>query len=149
MAVTESLLYLTQRKEKSKPLLFKIELFIMLYVMLSNQFLPPALRAVGSESLRPYGSETRRDYFVNILIMYVYLLQSFKDKKYYIGQADNIKKRLKEHNEGKVRSTKHRIPFRLIGYEEYPTRNEARWREYNLKKSVWQRKKFLEKLTKK
>jgi len=105
--------------------------------------LPPALRAVGSERLRPYGSETRRDYFVNILIMYVYLLQSFKDKKYYIGQADNIKKRLKEHNEGKVRSTKHRIPFRLIGYEEYPTRNEARWREYNLKKSVWQRKKFL------
>ena len=80
--------------------------------------------------------------FVNILNMYVYLLQSLKDKKHYIGQADNVKKRLKEHNEGKVRSTKHRIPFKLIGYEEYPTRNEARWKEYFFKKSAWQRKNF-------
>ncbi len=76
---------------------------------------------------------------------FVYLLQSLKDKKYYIGQTDNIKSRIKKHNSGEVKSTRYRIPFRLIGHEEYKTRNEARWREYNLKKSAWQRKKFLEK----
>jgi putative endonuclease len=76
---------------------------------------------------------------------YVYLLQSQKDKKYYIGQTDNIEKRLKEHNDGIVKSTKHRKPFKVIGYEIYKDRNKARWREYNLKKSAWQRKKFIEK----
>ena len=77
---------------------------------------------------------------------YVYLLQSQRDKKYYIGQTDNIQKRLKEHNKGIVRSTKNRTPFKLIGYEKYKNRNEPRWREYNLKKSAWQRKKFIPKI---
>ena len=79
---------------------------------------------------------------------YVYLIQSKKDKKYYIGQTDNIRKRLQQHNNGLVRATKHRGPFQLIGYEVYKTRNEARWREYNLKKSAWQRKKFIIKCSK-
>ncbi len=78
-------------------------------------------------------------------MFYVYLIQSKQDKKYYIGQTGNLKERLKGHNSGQIKSTKHRIPFRLIGYEIYINRNEARWREYNLKKSAWQRKKFIEK----
>ncbi|MBU4210622.1 GIY-YIG nuclease family protein [Patescibacteria group bacterium] len=78
---------------------------------------------------------------------YVYLIQSLKDGKYYIGQTNDFQKRLKEHNEGKVKSTKHRTPFKLIGYEEYEKRNEARWREHSLKKSVWKRKKFISDLT--
>lgn len=76
---------------------------------------------------------------------HVYLLQSLKDKKYYIGQTDDIQKRLKEHNKGKIKSTKSRVPFKLMGCEEYSTQNEARRREYELKKSAWQRKKFFEK----
>jgi len=76
---------------------------------------------------------------------FVYLLQSKKDKKYYIGQTDDIDKRLKYHNEGKVKSTQSRRPFILIGYEEYKTRNEARYREYELKKSAWKRKKLISK----
>jgi len=74
---------------------------------------------------------------------FVYLLRSEKDRKYYIGYTKNINKRLKEHNSGREKSTKHRIPFRLVGYETYKTRNEARWREYQLKKSAHQRKKFI------
>jgi len=76
---------------------------------------------------------------------FVYLLKSSKDKKYYLGQTDDIKKRPKEHNKDKVKSTKNKIPFDLIAYKEYPTQNNARWREYNLKKSTWQRKKFIRK----
>ncbi|MEA2065297.1 MAG: GIY-YIG nuclease family protein, partial [Patescibacteria group bacterium] len=76
---------------------------------------------------------------------FVYLLQSLKDKKYYIGQTDNMQERLKKHNDGEVESTRNRAPFRLVGNEEYKTRNEARWKEHSLKKSAWQRKKFFEK----
>lgn len=68
------------------------------------------------------------------------------DNYYYIGQTDNIKKRLKEHNDGKAKSTKFRKPFELIGYEEYTTRNEARWNEYQYKNHSDKKKKFIEKL---
>lgn len=74
---------------------------------------------------------------------YVYLLKDMKGR-YYIGHTKNLQKRLKAHNAGYVRSTRHRRPFRLLGFEEYETRSEARWREYNLKKSAYQRQKFIE-----
>ena len=76
---------------------------------------------------------------------YVYLLQSTVDDKYYIGQTSNISKRLLEHNSGNEKSTKHRKPFKLLGYEIYKTRNEAMWRERELKKSAYKRKKFINK----
>lgn len=66
-------------------------------------------------------------------MFFVYLLKSLKDGKYYIGQTDNIQRRFEEHNSGKSRSTKNRKPFILMGYEVYQTRNDARFREYQLK----------------
>ena len=64
---------------------------------------------------------------------FVYLLQSLKDNRFYIGQTDNVSRRLDDHNRGKVSSTRHRRPFILAGFEVYESRNEARWIEYNLK----------------
>lgn len=72
----------------------------------------------------------------------VYLLQSKKDGTYYIGQTDNIENRLNRHNSGKVRSTKNKVPWELIKFETYKSRDEARWREYNLKRNSNLRKKF-------
>lgn len=43
---------------------------------------------------------------VTAMPFYVYLLQSLKDDSYYIGQTDNIDKRLKKHNNKEVKSTK-------------------------------------------
>ena len=95
-------------------------------------------------SLRPYGSETRR---AQREIMYrVYLLKSLTEGGYYIGQTDNIERRIHEHNSGQEKATRGRAPLTLIGYEEYETRNEARWREYQLKKSLQKRKIFFKKL---
>ena len=74
---------------------------------------------------------------------FVYLLKSKKDNKYYIGQTNNINRRLSEHNSRREKSTKHRAPFELIGYEVYKTRNKARWREYQLKKSAHKRREFI------
>ncbi len=45
---------------------------------------------------------------------YVYILLSEKDKKFYIGFTSDLKRRLKEHNEGKNPSTKSRRAFKLL-----------------------------------
>ena len=64
---------------------------------------------------------------------FVYILQSEKDKKFYTGYTANVDLRLKAHNDGKVKSTKHRRPFVLVKVENFATRREAMWREWELK----------------
>ncbi len=78
---------------------------------------------------------------------YVYLLKSTIDNKYYIGQTQDVAKRLERHNTGQIISTKSRRPFKLIGYQTYNSRNEARWVEYNLKNHSDKKKKFINRLT--
>lgn len=51
----------------------------------------------------------------------------------YIGSTCDLRKRIKEHNAGLVRSTKTRRPFELIYYEAYKSEIDARARESNLK----------------
>ena len=64
---------------------------------------------------------------------YVYLLRSDRDKRFYIGQTKDVVRRLEEHNAGKVRSTRPRRPFTLVGCKEFPTRDQARYFEYEVK----------------
>lgn len=65
---------------------------------------------------------------------YLYVLKSKKDEKLYTGSTNDLKRRLSEHNEGKVKSTKSRAPFALIYYEAYANEKDARRREFSLKK---------------
>ena len=60
---------------------------------------------------------------------YTYVLQSLKDKKFYIGYTSNIGKRVARHNNGEVQSTKPRMPLRLIFYEAYLDQKDALRRE--------------------
>jgi len=39
-----------------------------------------------------------------------------KDSDLYVGYTKDLKNRISEHNEGKVPSTKFRIPFTLVYY---------------------------------
>lgn len=48
---------------------------------------------------------------------YVYVLQSEKDHQFYVGFTKNIKRRLIDHSNGKVTSTKNRLPLKLIYWE--------------------------------
>jgi putative endonuclease len=66
-------------------------------------------------------------------MFYVYLLRSKKDKKFYIGSTSDLKLRLQEHNDGKVKSTSYRRPLELIYYEAYVNENISRKRERQLK----------------
>lgn len=67
---------------------------------------------------------------------YVYALVSQKDKNLYIGFSRNVEKRLAEHNSGRVKSTRGRVPFRLAYKEVVGTLLEARKREKYLKSGV-------------
>ena len=64
---------------------------------------------------------------------FVYILQSVHDKRRYIGQTDNLERRLIEHNTGRSPYTKGRGPWVLIYWEEFETRTEAIIREHFLK----------------
>ena len=63
----------------------------------------------------------------------MYVLKSKKDGKLYFGYTSDLKKRLKEHNSGKVLSTKSRAPFKLVYLEGYASAYDAKKREHNLK----------------
>jgi putative endonuclease len=59
----------------------------------------------------------------------VYVLQSFRDGKRYIGYTSDLVRRLHEHAAGKTKSTKRRRPFELIYFEEYDDADSAKRRE--------------------
>ncbi len=67
---------------------------------------------------------------------YVYVLLSKKDGNFYIGYTDDLKKRLDEHNKGKVQSTKTRTPLILVYYEACRNQKDAIRREKKLK-TTW------------
>ena len=64
---------------------------------------------------------------------YVYVLQSLKDKKLYIGHTNNLKCRFQDHNSGQGEATKSRAPFRLVYYEACNIIEDAIQREKQFK----------------
>jgi putative endonuclease len=66
-------------------------------------------------------------------MFYVYILQSLKNKRLYVGFTANLRDRFNEHEKGKVSSTKNIRPLILIYYEAYRAEKDARIREKFLK----------------
>jgi putative endonuclease len=77
---------------------------------------------------------------------YVYLLQSRKFFRVYIGSTGDLRKRFYEHNHGKVTSTKAYAPYNLIYYEAYVSRFDARKREIELKTKSQQKEALLKRI---
>ncbi len=69
----------------------------------------------------------------NIMFV-VYVLNSMRYSRYYIGHTKNMKSRLAEHNRGKVRSTKAFAPWKVVYTETYGSKSEAFRREMEIKK---------------
>ena len=63
----------------------------------------------------------------------VYILQSVRTGRYYVGHSADFDSRLHAHNAGKVRSTKAYAPWKVIYREEYAAREEAYRREHEIK----------------
>ena len=70
---------------------------------------------------------------------YVYVLRSKLDKKFYTGFTSDLEKRLEEHNNGKVYSTKTRLPFEIVYYEVCFCIDDAIHREKYLKTTYGKR----------
>ena len=68
-----------------------------------------------------------------MLMRYTYVLYSPEFIQWYVGYSSNLRKRLETHNTGKVKSTKHFIPWTLAYYEAYTDINLAQDREHKLK----------------
>lgn len=70
---------------------------------------------------------------------YVYTLFSLKDGKFYVGYTVDLKKRLTLHAKGLVKSTRLRTPFKLIHYEYFINKEDAKAREVFLKSGFGRR----------
>ena len=67
---------------------------------------------------------------------YVYILQSQKDRSFYIGYSTDLKRRIEAHKRGESLATKFKRPFGLIYYEAFINQKDAKNREEYLK-SGW------------
>ena len=64
---------------------------------------------------------------------YTYVLQSKKNGEFYTGVTNNLKKRIKEHNNGSVTSTRYKRPLQFIYFEACENKADAFRRERYLK----------------
>ncbi len=64
---------------------------------------------------------------------YTYVLQSTRDGRWYTGVTADLKTRVADHLNGRVRSTRPRRPLRLIYYEACLSEADAKRRERYLK----------------
>ncbi|MBK8882532.1 MAG: GIY-YIG nuclease family protein [Bacteroidales bacterium] len=76
---------------------------------------------------------------------YVYVLRSIPFGNLYKGFCTNLESRLAEHNAGKTKSTKHYVPWEIVYYESFDSKDEAISRERYFKSAAGRRylKKFI------
>jgi len=67
------------------------------------------------------------------MFYYTYILQSLKNNSLYIGYTSDLKKRFREHNLGESKATKPFIPYKLIFYEAFLNKVDAKNREIYFK----------------
>jgi len=68
------------------------------------------------------------------IMEYVYILQSEKNAKYYIGSTNDLNRRLSEHNSGQTKSLMNLLPMKLVFSKACNIKGEARRIERHLKK---------------
>lgn len=62
-------------------------------------------------------------------MFFAYVIRSCKDQSLYKGHCQDLEIRLSQHNAGSTPSIKHKIPFELVYWEAFDTREEAINRE--------------------
>lgn len=72
-------------------------------------------------------------------MVYVYVLQSTLDNNLYTGCTRDLRKRIQQHDNGRVESTSMRRPLKLIYYEACMSEQDAFRREKYLKTTYGKR----------
>jgi putative endonuclease len=70
---------------------------------------------------------------------FAYVLKSATLNAFYKGHCEDLCKRLKAHNSGDTKSIKHGIPWEVVYYEEFETREQSILREKYFKSSTGRR----------
>ena len=73
-------------------------------------------------------------------MFYTYILISKNKKKTYTGCTKDLDQRIRDHNAGKVESSKPYLPYEMLHVEEYGTLVEARSQERFYKSTSGRRK---------
>jgi predicted GIY-YIG superfamily endonuclease len=68
-------------------------------------------------------------------MFYTYIIQSQKDKTFYIGSTSDLKRRIDEHNKGKATYSSIKAPFKLIWYGAFENKTKSQEFEKYLKSS--------------
>ncbi len=63
----------------------------------------------------------------------VYIIKSVNKKWYYVGSTNRLNKRIKEHNNSLVASTKRYAPLDIVFTKEFVSEKDARAYERKLK----------------
>ncbi len=71
-----------------------------------------------------------------VYALFIYL-KSLKDNKLYVGTCNVLEERIRRHNNGSVKSTKHRRPLILIYSQYFSILSEVRKKEWELKYTPW------------
>ncbi|EOZ98268.1 hypothetical protein A33Q_0922 [Indibacter alkaliphilus LW1] len=67
------------------------------------------------------------------MVFFVYILQSLKDRSFYVGVSHNPEERLEKHNRPHKGYTGRKQPWVLVYTETFPTKTEALKRENFIK----------------
>jgi putative endonuclease len=70
---------------------------------------------------------------------FAYILKSSEHSRFYKGHCEHLEERLKQHNSGFTKSTKPFIPWKIVYYEEFGSRDEAIKREKYFKTAAGRR----------
>ena len=72
-------------------------------------------------------------------MFFAYVIQSEIDGSLYKGHSEDLQRRLQQHNSGKTKSIKSKIPYILIYSEEFLTREESIKRDKYFKTAAGRR----------
>lgn len=72
-------------------------------------------------------------------MFYTYIIRSKKNNKVYTGSTNDLRKRFKQHNQGKSTWTKGRGPWEIIYYEASLNEGDTIAREKYLKSGMGKR----------
>ena len=79
-------------------------------------------------------------------MFYFYILKSQQNNAYYFGSCNDADIRLKQHNQGLVKSTKRYMPWQVVYMEQFEDLKTAKLRELQVKS--WKKRRAVENLIK-
>ena len=74
------------------------------------------------------------EFFILIIMYYVYIIFSSSANKYYVGSCQNVQQRLDDHLNSRSKYTKMAKDWELKYTESFETRSQAYQREMEIKK---------------